>query len=976
MINLVFSRSLSITVLFIFQAIEQQINKENKELVCPQSSESSTHIRIQQPRVLSPRSSLESIRLPEKIKIPLEKESRKSLDFSNKYIEENSKSERNEKTDKIDVDSTLLPRSDEILKTSSINEEISVSEKHSLPDDQVSDRSKEKNASFHEEKGDAVSEVVSSKSDRSVSSIAEEEQDSQKLSSLSGLSVDKPSKTKSLLEEFSETRTQPDNEQTRSIKEDIPDIYDDDFFESNTITKSQSNDQIICSATSKEHTCTDDFDTSFQPNFKDSKSRKSSGPHDSITDIAKSKDSQKSDSTFEEENQTISGKVNSNRSLSEQLSRKDIEIIEGFSSKVDSQSTSRSRSAKEEQSLSQKSSQSEFSGAALLSKQSHSDIHISPKYSEHSRQEGECGKSKESEFSESDSTPDLFEQYEFSKSNLSSAYNYHINDRVTVESKMFGTIRFLGKTSFSPVLVAGIELDEPLGTSNGSFHGKQYFSCGDDFGLFTTIERLEKVGLEKESFGENETSTVAEVSEDALTDHVSIGKEHSHHDSFVKYSSNSSTESKESDHSSKPDNNSKHLQIELDRNKLDLDLNLKSSSDIESMDDDIPSPEKPDLNPVAEQITMGILKSLLNESLEFSTLGRAFSIEKKDSVEYADDTKSFSEKEKEIEKEDAIDSAAVNPDTTIANLLHDAIGHMLSVRKEKEMKLSIENKTSSPHDNFMSLLIDHKSDVDSPPSGKEACLDNELLAKKLLSVHDELSDLLGGDGDNIEVNNDNKVLLLPAADDEPTTSKQHIVEELPFQIPYNEDQTQHLVYLAYDDISKTVGSIPLQEIEASEEYLKFDRDLRNNLDENNTGLFKRLLFNLTKSLFYDIKEFRELQKRPRPKWMKTNKRTFSKFTRKTHVLQGENIRDALSEYINICLDLKPGRPSLEQLKKKLPLNPAKKDYVDAILVEEIREEETQWVSYDDDELKVKYQLADSILDSLLDEIVNILNGVR
>ena len=110
--------------------------------------------------------------------------------------------------------------------------------------------------------------------------------------------------------------------------------------------------------------------------------------------------------------------------------------------------------------------------------------------------------------------------------------------------------------------------------------------------------------------------------------------------------------------------------------------------------------------------------------------------------------------------------------------------------------------------------------------------------------------------------------------------------------------------------------------------------------------------------------------------MKTNKRTFSKFTRKTHVLQGENIRDALSEYINICLDLKPGRPSLEQLKKKLPLNPAKKDYVDAILVEEIREEETQWVSYDDDELKVKYQLADSILDSLLDEIVSILNGVR
>ena len=953
-----------------FQAIEQQINKENKELVCPQSPESSAHIRIQQPRVLSPRSSLESIRLPEKIKIPLEKESRKSLDFSNKYIEENSKSEKSEKADKIDVNSTLLPCPDEILKTSSINEEISVSKKHSLPDD----RSKEKNASFHEEVGDTVTEVISSKSDRSISSVAEEKQDSQKLSSISHRFVDKPSKT--LLEEFSETLTRPDNEQTISIKEDIPDIYDDDFFESNT-TKSKSNDQIICSGTSKEPTYTDDFDASSQRNFKDSKSRKSSGPHDSITDVAKSEESQKSDSTFEEENQTISDKVNSNRSLSEQLSRKDIEIIDDFPSKADGtecQSTSRRRSAKEEQSLSQKSSQSDFSGAALLSKQSHSDIHISLKYSEHARQEGECVKSKKSEFSESDSTPGVVEQYEFSKSNLSSAYNYCTNDRVTVENKMTGTIRFLGKTSFSPVLVAGIELDEPHGTNNGSFHGKQYFSCGDDFGLFTTIDRLEKIGLEKESLGKSETSTIAEVSEDPLSHHVSTEKEHSDHDSFVKNSSNSSTESKESDQSSRPDNNSKHLQIELDRNKLDLDLNLKSSSDVESMDDDIPYPEKPDLNPVAEQITMGILKSLLEESLEFSTLGKELSAEKKDSAEYADDTKSFSEKEKEIEKEDAIDSASVNPDTTVANLLHDAIGHMLSVRKEKEMKLSTENKAISRLD-FMSLLIDNKTDVDSPPSGKEASLDNELLAKKLQSVHDELSDLLGDDGDDIEVNNDNKVLILPATDDEPTTSKQQIAEELPFQIPYNEDQTRHLVYLAYDEISKTVGSISLQEIEASEEYLKFDNDLHNNLDENNTGLFKRLLFNLTKSLFYDINEFRELQKLPRPKWMTTNKRTFSKFTRKTHVLQGENIRGAISEYINICLDLKPGRPSLEQLKKKLPLNPAKKDYVDAILVEEIREEETQWVSYDDDELKVKYQLADSILDSLLDEIVSILNGV-
>lgn len=41
-------------------------------------------------------------------------------------------------------------------------------------------------------------------------------------------------------------------------------------------------------------------------------------------------------------------------------------------------------------------------------------------------------------------------------------------------------------------------------------------------------------------------------------------------------------------------------------------------------------------------------------------------------------------------------------------------------------------------------------------------------------------------------------------------------------------------------------------------------------------------------------------------------------------------------------------------------------------VQELHEEEAQWVNYDEDELFVKMQLADSIFDSLLTDTVDVL----
>uniref|UniRef100_G3P9V4 Centrosomal protein 350 n=1 Tax=Gasterosteus aculeatus TaxID=69293 RepID=G3P9V4_GASAC len=59
-------------------------------------------------------------------------------------------------------------------------------------------------------------------------------------------------------------------------------------------------------------------------------------------------------------------------------------------------------------------------------------------------------------------------------------------------------------------------------------------------------------------------------------------------------------------------------------------------------------------------------------------------------------------------------------------------------------------------------------------------------------------------------------------------------------------------------------------------------------------------------------------------------------------------------------------------QKMLKFGKKTRDRVDHILVQELHEEEAQWVNYDEDELFVKMQLADSIFDALLKDTANVL----
>lgn len=71
---------------------------------------------------------------------------------------------------------------------------------------------------------------------------------------------------------------------------------------------------------------------------------------------------------------------------------------------------------------------------------------------------------------------------------------FEVGDRVVVgQHGKKGTVAFLGETSFSKGVWAGIALDQKAGKHNGTILGQKYFECPNGHGIFIRPERVKFV---------------------------------------------------------------------------------------------------------------------------------------------------------------------------------------------------------------------------------------------------------------------------------------------------------------------------------------------------------------------------------------------------------------------------------------------------------------------------------------------------
>ncbi|GFS89158.1 centrosome-associated protein 350 [Trichonephila clavipes] len=146
-----------------------------------------------------------------------------------------------------------------------------------------------------------------------------------------------------------------------------------------------------------------------------------------------------------------------------------------------------------------------------------------------------------------------------------------------------------------------------------------------------------------------------------------------------------------------------------------------------------------------------------------------------------------------------------------------------------------------------------------------------------------------------------------------------------------------------------------------------------NLTTPSQVIFLDLIFDVTKEI--SVETFSEINETPAP-WLIPRKLT----PKPKFPTDKNKLITAIQKKVKEALKLLPTESFAEQRRKRptwstMKLGRKKRDFVDTILISEIIEEEPDWINYDQDEVSVKFQIADSIFDLLVDDTINLVKNL-
>ncbi|XP_051930367.1 centrosome-associated protein 350 isoform X2 [Hippocampus zosterae] len=197
-------------------------------------------------------------------------------------------------------------------------------------------------------------------------------------------------------------------------------------------------------------------------------------------------------------------------------------------------------------------------------------------------------------------------------------------------------------------------------------------------------------------------------------------------------------------------------------------------------------------------------------------------------------------------------------------------------------------------------------------------------------------------------------------------------------VPHSAGEVEKLVHVAIQDIWKSCGltkegRVSLSHVacpKPSQEFLTVE-DRTEDQEALSIRSYKQAVYDLTWEILQEI--YAEDPNANQPEWVKPH-RVRPAFSHRVKMPGDINkVQEFVTEEVLKLYGLTKNKSKKSDWQKMLKFGRKKRDRVDQILVQELHEEEAQWVCYEEDELSVKMQLADSIFDLLLKDTANSLS---
>ncbi|XP_032381164.1 centrosome-associated protein 350 isoform X4 [Etheostoma spectabile] len=611
--------------------------------------------------------------------------------------------------------------------------------------------------------------------------------------------------------------------------------------------------------------------------------------------------------------------------------------------------------------------------------------------------------------------------------------SFSIGDRVLVGSVQPGTLRFKGPTSFANGFWAGVELDKSEGSNNGTYDGVVYFRCDESHGIFAPPDKITHLPAKFEIY--TDTTEDEDSFCDGLSDKDGEQRKTDEHQSQKQgnlKSENDQTSNEINESGDKKVTESvhkigSHLNLQQYKeskhpisngNTRDVMLNFENAPTTLLISDE----DKIDQGKQSRKEITALVERVEVDSHQFGPADLSTDI-RNDKGEQKDrdllDT--FADKllnnfVKDTLTQLAEIKKAKEQKIEAANQMN---GYLISENVEQEEWFSsVQQKDGLPY-----FLPAEKEELSSPELCNQpespvlGARGQEELAKRLaeLELSRELLDELGEDQDwfdeDFGLSSRREQQRLKQREEEvrlgrsglsaglalgelASSGGEHQVKtpprpELPLPlppklpeqpamvVPHSATEVEKMVYAATKEIWESCclgkeGALILAQLpnpKPSQEYLGIEARSQDQ-EALCVRSYRKAVYDLTWEMLQEI--YAEDPNADQPQWVKP-RRVKSSFSHRVKT-PGDltKIQEFISAEVLKLYGLTKDHSQKTDWQKMLKFGKKKRDRVDHILVQELHEEEAQWVNYDEDELFVKMQLADSIFDALLKDTANVL----